>query len=701
MINNFLFKSTIFVILALLFSSTMISVTGYQSPNLLLKEGGNRYFSDGNFTPTSRIISLGILNSRQKSLSDSLYGPNLLSSSKSVPKQITIQTSEAISSSEPTPIPTSTPFTTKTLLITGGESAFDAAGAIFGGFVAILIISFGVFILIKGIYLIQKKSEKYQSKQLIIQAQSLLGNDFIEDMDLLVSVQKTFSKLRQDIKNDFAMLQGRIDYRGYLPRFYLREEQFFSFDKLTDAAGLNFDALSQSSSPRPEDVKLRLTIGPFELQNLSPWLIRLFKDQPYLLFVNLQPNPPGKILITFILHRGDKVPYSNTFNILKTERKEIISLVAREVAWVMGHEDSKEVGSDLSTWPAEIELTMGIHLLVQFMHNPTNTKLLEKAQYHFDEATYKDENWSFQSRLLSLISQMLTKSKPTDTAEKFIKLADDYSKDRDKRPILSYYVGQALFYQYSKEGYPDAINSFKKVKRPYEFLWKYLRPMWWEVLKISNSKRMIQEYFLYSLSQCGIAITKAHQIKRRDETTQDIKNNKQLEEEINIISNSILEEANVAAKIIGQEISEIQWRALNAKLMAMLRLRKNFDEARKVAEEGLRIAPYALDLKENLGSLDLMIASQKFSTSEDILAIDEFIKAKDIYRNIGIIGYDLGFVKYRLGMISRVEGHFKEAIQILEEAKNPDIIDVPYQSIEIQISKARAGDATLAISDVY
>jgi tetratricopeptide (TPR) repeat protein len=584
------------------------------------------------------------------------------------------------------PNPTATPNIIGIFVNESADSAAKTFGTISG--VVIVLISLVLLLLLPGLLVI---SIGGNIRQLVLQAFQLIGGEWVEDAELVVNTQMAFHQNRENFVNDLSFLRGRIDYRSDLARYYLNlEKEFFSFDDLTDAAGLNFSSLMNAASPDPKDLKIQFSLGPLQFSGFS--LPQKLLNPPFRLVINTQPSPPGKITLTSTLTWKDQVWYSKAFHIIKKERSETLTIIAREVAWALTRTHLEEIKPHLTVLPSEIQMILGIHEIARFMKNPRDISLLETAQEYFNEIAEKSDRWSFQARFLSLISRMLlTKSEPINTANLFVQLERDYSNDKNKQRILPYFVGQAIFYQYDRADYPKAIEYFEKINRPYNLLWEINRSVWWFILKL-KSRRVLQELVLYYLAQCSIAITMAHQIDRRDKSDKGKEENENLKRKIDALVSEIMSAIIKLRPLIGNDIAEIQWRALNAKVMVAISLRQNIDEGIKAAQEALGVAPYALDMKANLGSLKIYSAALRTLNGEIALSDEDLNQANEIFEELERLGWDLGFVKYRLGIIRRVQGRYNDALQLFREAKNPNIRNVPIGYIDAEIKKAENND---------
>lgn len=158
------------------------------------------------------------------------------------------------------------------------------------------------------------------------------------------------------------------------------------------------------------------------------------------------------------------------------------------------------------------------------------------------------------------------------------------------------------------------------------------------------------------------------------------------------IMEDIINELKLVRHELQYTLPEIKWRVNNTKAMLALNLhqsKKEIENGIKASEEAIKIAPYAYDVKANLGSLNLLLSRMMVEKGKSPAKISKFAIAKNIFEELNLVGWDPGFVKFRLGIIRRAQGRFDEAIKILEEAKEPSIIDVPEKYINRQIKKAK------------
>lgn len=66
--------------------------------------------------------------------------------------------------------------------------------------------------------------------------------------------------------------------------------------------------------------------------------------------------------------------------------------------------------------------------------------------------------------------------------------------------------------------------------------------------------------------------------------------------------------------------------------------------------------------------------------------------ADTIFTELQTTGWDVHFVRYRLGRVRRLQERWEDAIELLESARGGD---VPDQQIENEISKAQAKSTAL------
>jgi hypothetical protein len=154
------------------------------------------------------------------------------------------------------------------------------------------------------------------------------------------------------------------------------------------------------------------------------------------------------------------------------------------------------------------------------------------------------------------------------------------------------------------------------------------------------------------------------------------------------------------SNILGAALQEVQWRLFNAEVMEKLNLKKDLEYGIEAAKKAIELAPHALDVKANLGSLYLLLAAQHAVNNLSPIQDPTFIESEIIFNSLLETGWDPGFVKYRLGTIRRVQGKYPEAIVLLDGAADPSIIDVNLEYIEAQKEKSKKGDNTLSLNDL-
>jgi hypothetical protein len=110
---------------------------------------------------------------------------------------------------------------------------------------------------------------------------------------------------------------------------------------------------------------------------------------------------------------------------------------------------------------------------------------------------------------------------------------------------------------------------------------------------------------------------------------------------------------------------------MNARIQFALSMRDPTEPVLDEAGRAVLFAPYALDVKANLGSLQLHMAAK--GGPDRALWLN---RARDTFKELETTGWDKGFVHYRLATIERVRGNFDIARHHLEVAKDPGVRDV-------------------------
>ncbi len=123
---------------------------------------------------------------------------------------------------------------------------------------------------------------------------------------------------------------------------------------------------------------------------------------------------------------------------------------------------------------------------------------------------------------------------------------------------------------------------------------------------------------------------------------------------------------------LGRSVRDIQWRLLNARIAAAYIRKESTEEVIEHARRAVRIAPYALDVKANLGVLLMYQAAGETGEKQKELLSE----ARGIFAELGETGWDPGFVHYRLAQLDRVAGDFADAQRHAVIASRPDMRDV-------------------------
>jgi len=533
-----------------------------------------------------------------------------------------------------------------------------------------------------------------------IQATALRDKEWQDDPDLLAAIHHAFLVLRRSVD----LVEGRIGFHDDQLRYFL--------DLVADS--MRSGTMTSAAGSELGDVTINLSVGPIELGGLERLWRGLTGQHEFALTVKSQPdtiNSEASKLI-YIVTRQGRVWFMESDNVTLLQRQTSIEDVTRKVAWVLSRQNAREAETLAQGTPPELNLLQGLQYLARYMDDLESIHPLQEAAKCFSELSKAGAQWAFQARLLEVVTLQLTQSRPELTAEQMLKLRDQYGNDRTRQAVITYNLGQIKFYQYSSKGYEEAIKEFEKIRRPFEWLWKlapalwrgYLRlgsaswrylPKYWRRIVFRSGRTAYQIYCLYCLAQCNIAITRAHMV---NQNRRSVAENEKLAQQARGTAEKFKNELRETRPILGTAASEIEWRIYNTEVMLALNLVQNQTQGIEEAERALAIAPYALDVKANLGSLYLQVAAQK--SGQPPHRTEEFMQARRIFEELAKVGWDPGFIKFRLGTIRRVEGLFQEAKSLLVEASDPQIRDVPQQYIDHQLGLTAKCDQRLTLGDI-
>jgi tetratricopeptide (TPR) repeat protein len=573
----------------------------------------------------------------------------------------------------PTPrlTPTSTPKPGATVAWANETSA--VADAISKSAVAaltlLLLLGVPVVALLARIYRCIGRQLGWTRPNLRLQALQVIGGKREEDDFLRIALLDAFARLRLDMD----LLERQVA----LPIDQLR--------------GLGLYRLFPSAVA--EAAGLGVKVGPLEVNNVRRFWEWLTGQHDFIL-VTVQQADPAKtsnVHLLSVVALGETLVWTARRQANVSDLESTILDLARQVAWVISRRDVHDVANLSTATAPEIQVMRGLHLLADYIRQPESIAPLTSAAEYFADAGRASETWAFQAGLLGAIVLQLTQTEPGQTVTRMRELIERHGASRDRQLVIKYNLAQAHFYEYSQDSYRQAIELFREIPRPYAFLWN-LRVLWQEVLKLNHSHARLR-YQLYCLAQCNLAIVLAHQIDRAGTPN----SKRALAANVGEIIASMEKELDVIERLLGPAVREVNWRIDNAKVVIALFLREKLDEAITMAEAAAQVVPYALDVKANLGSLNLLKAAEY---DGQVASLPEFQKSVEIFESLDTTGWDPGFVSYRLGAIRRVQGSFEEAEKLLKRANDPKIKDVPTASIERQLIKAQARNSSLGHEDL-
>jgi hypothetical protein len=510
--------------------------------------------------------------------------------------------------------------------VSTSDSFGEALGTFSGGFVFILVLALIVFLLVK-IYFAIKPISPSISLELLSTATDSQKN---QGMEIIQSFQAIFTQLYRCTN----FLNNRIAYDA-------ENLKFFGLYKLLPNSVVN-----------PEKMSVKVSVGPFELNGIESLWNQLIGKRNFHFFVSIQPSKRDSeyYKIDYILTLRDKVIYSDVIEKPLCEIDETIINIACCVIWAISQKDLRKVEQINIAIPPDIYLIHGIYILVEYLKGLINVQILEEAVSQFQKASRFGEEWRFQAGLLEAITLQLTQAHPQRTVEKMKSLLGTINQNDPRHLILLYNFGQALFYTYVR--YQEAISVFSSIQKPKQL--RYLSFL--SRLNISQNHNIKMQYRLYCLSQANIAITQAHQIYAEPNFVEK----EAIAQKTKELIDSLRIEISNNKRILEGAFDEIQWRLYNAEAMISLNLRIDIESGKEAANKAIELAPHALDVKANLGSLCLLLATQKNEKTSELQNSPEFILSDQIFTDLHKVGWDPGFVKYRLGIIRRIQGKFSE-----------------------------------------
>lgn len=139
---------------------------------------------------------------------------------------------------------------------------------------------------------------------------------------------------------------------------------------------------------------------------------------------------------------------------------------------------------------------------------------------------------------------------------------------------------------------------------------------------------------------------------------------------------------------------DVRWRLASGVIALAVYRGRADDSALTAASEALSIAPCALDVRANIGSLSLLKAHAGGGAGSPWLD-----RAQGVFEELTGTGWDPGFAHYRLGMSQCVRGDFDQTLEYLHRAADPAVRHL-FKSLDRQLAPAAAHDATFTGRDL-
>jgi len=430
-------------------------------------------------------------------------------------------------------------------------------------------------------------------------------------------------------------------------------------------------------------VNLKFSIGPVEIRGFERLWNWLIGKRTYFVFISAHKelNDPDLTKLYFALVSKGTVLENIPVEITNID-KEIawLDIVCKIIGRISSQIYKKNPKIEWKTSAAE-NMLHGIYLFVKYLQLiPKDVRILREAEKYFHNIKVSEGEWAFQAGLLEAIALQQTQCRPSDTPEKLHTLLEAYKGDKNRYQIITYNLGLAHFFTYSTDGYNEAIKYFEEIKIPNgHWIWRF-----W-----MNSRKM--QFRLYYLAQANIAITKAHQLGNETDVKKQADLTSVLTNDINALRKNCMQNR----QILDAAMAEVEWRLLNAESMVALNSKLNLETGIKAAREAIEIAPFALAVKANLGSLLLL----KTAENKNPTQTSEFQESELIFSELFATGWDPGFVNYRLGIINRIKSEFENAKTFFMTADDPDIRDVDHQKIRYQLELSDKADSSLKEND--
>lgn len=408
---------------------------------------------------------------------------------------------------------------------------------------------------------------------------------------------------------------------------------------LSTLSDVKLNQLFQNTNLDRETINLKL--GPAEIQQAEKFFYRFFLRGPIYKLYFIRIN--GECSISMESKKG-VVFHQELANLEEDLEQTVIRALA--IA-------STRSGVDAE---ANQELVVGLLTMSKFFIAPFKIEYLFNAIENFDRAS-RCESLKFQAQFLALCALQLSQSKPQETQERTARIQELPSIPKRYRQIITYQRALSEFYTYKLEGYKKAVGLFSEMKEPNFFS----RLGAW--LGFLTQKRKL---LIYLLAQANMAVALAH-IRPPDKECQRSLN-KQLDATLKNTNQCI---NKFPYSRLGVALTDVRWRILNVSVAYAYNHKESDEDVIAKAQEALLIAPYALAVRANLGTLMI------FEALKDEKKSDEYFKqALEIFTDLVKTGWDPGYVHFRLTQLYRRKGDFKAAQKHLDIAMDPEVRDV-------------------------
>lgn len=427
--------------------------------------------------------------------------------------------------------------------------------------------------------------------------------------------------------------------------------------------------------PPAERIDIQVEVGPIRFGNLAHILSWYTGAKEFVLRISVMQDSAPNYSVFASLSLNQRLWHSWRDQVAPDQVDSFCQRLVREVVWVTSHRGPSEVQL-IGHWrQSELHLLEGLERLSTYLTMPADVSTLEGAVDLFEKA--RRQPWAYQADLLAAIAVSLAQREPRKAAQRMQQLVDEYGHVRRRRAVLLYNSAVANFRLYDvdddSQHYDDAIKLFESIKQPG---WRWY---WWLPIR---KQAKVHDWTLYLLAQVGIANCLAHKLNVVSDSEKEPVINR-----VRAINGRVAPLVNRLRRLLGPAADEVEWRIFNAEAVTELFGPRDANRGIEAAQRGLRIDPHNLPLKANLGSLILLQAQQSEERNDTEARTRALKEGEQIFVRLRQTGWDSGFIAYRLGRISRLQGEFSKAIEFLELGKNKDVAN---RKIEAEIVKARA-----------